>query len=174
MDFIEYIEIKYNYIKALYFIDEYTTMHRESDLMLEEILNYLKFDETLKGFYLQTILWKAKAYQNNNERKKAILAYKELSKLAPETKTYRRTLFSLLYQENYIRERKILAWVVLFLLVSLIINALLIFFINPFYQDFREPLEMCRNGLFAIGFLLFLTLQVRHVWTAFKELEHTQ
>ncbi|MBK9109414.1 MAG: hypothetical protein IPM92_13845 [Saprospiraceae bacterium] len=171
LDFAEYIEIKHDFIKALYFMDEYTSLHKEADLLLEEILNHEKFEESIRFFYLETIFWKAKAYLNSNQNKKAILIYKELVKLVPEDKKYRRTLFSLLFQQNYLKEKKGLAVVVLLLLGALFFNAILIFYIIPFYTEFRTYFEIIRNSFFGIGFLLFLFLQTRHIWNAFKEIK---
>lgn len=171
LEFPEYIEIKYDYIKALYFMDEYSSLHKEADLLLEEILNYEKFDDSIRYFYLETIYWKAKAYLNSNQNKKAIVTYKELVKLVPEHKKYRRTLFSLLFQQNYLKGKKGLAVVILFLLGALLFNAVLIFYIIPFYPEFRSNFEIIRNGFFGIGFLLFLVLQTRHIWNAFKEVK---
>ncbi|MBK8954231.1 MAG: hypothetical protein IPM34_01560 [Saprospiraceae bacterium] len=173
MEFGEYIEIRYDYIRALFYTDEYPSLHKEADRYLVEILNDQHFDEQSRGFYINTILLKAKAFLNHNQPAKAIGAYKELVKLAPHNRIFKRTLFGLCYQRHYLQGKKALAVVILMVLVSLFCNALLIFFVQPFYPDSGLLLEGIRNSTFIIGSLLFLACHTTYLCRAIREIRNS-
>jgi hypothetical protein len=155
----EYIEIKFNYIKALFHLDKYHQFYQYSDELISEVLNHQTFEAKFRSIYEQVLFYKAEAFYNENKRQAAQAIYVDLMRLNADNKIYKRKLFYLLFQNEQIRNRKNVAIVVLFILLSLFCTGISIFVVQPFFAQWVSLIELSRNILFACGILGFIIIQ---------------
>jgi len=162
LEYDEYIEIKFNYIEALYKLDKYSLFYTQSDAFLSELINHQLFNERQQAIFEKILYYKAEAYKNENKIEEACKIYAELVKWKSGNKEYSRKLFSNLFQTAQINQQDKIAYVVVFLLSSLVITGVSVFIINPFYPQFKEMMNAFRNLAFAGGILSFIGLQLMY------------
>lgn len=172
LDFEDYVDIRYHYLKALFETNEYKSLHKEADEFLEELLNHQHFNEAHQEKYRNTIALKAQAALNAGQHDQAVVLYQVLYRMAEVPQAYEKRLFWLLFQRHSSKGKKMIGWVMVLLLGSLIINALIVFFINPFYQEHLPVAERIRNTIFVLGVLNFLILQGLYAGRAYRELSN--
>jgi len=170
LEFEEYIEIKFNYIQALFFLDKYHQFYIQAEDLLAELLNYHTFEERPKKIYEKILYYKAEALRNESNLKASQKTYTELFKINPGNKIYQRKLFYLLFQNEQVRNRKNVALVVLLILMSLICTAASVFVVQPFFEEWSKLIIQSRNVFFASGILGFLILQALHFLSAIQAL----
>lgn len=166
LEYSEYIEIKFNYIKALFYLDKYKVFYKQSEELLSEILNDPDFDENSRIIYEDILSFRASAFQNENKLALAKNLYIELIKLNKNNKKYKRKLFFLLFQEKQVKNLKYIAVIIFFILMSLFCNFLSIVIIKPFFSDWAALLIVFRNTLFIFGATGFLLVQGSQFKTA--------
>jgi tetratricopeptide (TPR) repeat protein len=174
LEFEEYIEIKFNYIQALFHLDKYQQFYKKSDELITELLNYQNFEYRCKIIYEQVLTYKAEALCNENKLNTAQALYGELMRLNPSNKIYKRKLFYLLFQNEQIKNRKYVAIVVLFILLSLICTGISIFVIQPFFVEWSEVILISRDLFFASGIIGYLVLQGVQVRAAIIKIQKTE
>lgn len=162
LEYDEYIEIKFNYIEALYKLDKYSLFYSQADAFISELINHQFFNERQQLIFEKVLFYKAEAYKNENKIEEACKIYAELVKWKANNKEYSRKLFSNLFQAAQINQQDKIAFVVVFLLASLVLTGISIFIINPFYPQHKETLISFRNLAFAGGIISFVGLQLMY------------
>ncbi len=159
LEFDEYLEIKFNYIQALFHLDKYHLFYKHSNELISELLNYQCFDDKHRKIYEQVLKYKAEALRNESKMKAAQYLYSELMRLNPENKIYRRKYFYLQFQNEQIRNRKNIALIVFFIIVSLVCTYASVFIFQPFLPAWAPYVIYSRNIFFILGIAGFLVLQ---------------
>ena len=95
LDFEEYVEIKFNFILALFHLDKYAEFYFCADDMMSELLNSPSFDIRSRVVYEQILWYKAEAFRNQRKTKNAQYLYCELLKMNPVNKKYKYILRNL-------------------------------------------------------------------------------
>lgn len=162
LEYDEYIEIKFNYIEALYKLDKYSLFYSQVDAFISELINHQLFNERQRAIFEKVLYYKGEAYKNENKIEEACKIYAELVKWKPANKEYSRKLFSNLFQTAQINQQDKIAFVVVLLLASLVITGISLFIINPFYPQFSETIISFRNLVFAGGIISFVGLQLMY------------
>jgi len=160
LDFDEYIEIKFNYIEALYKLDKYSLFYIQADLFLSELINHQQFNERQQVIFEKVLFYKAEANINENKIEAACTIYAELAKWKTGNKEYRKKLFSHLFQTAQMNQKDKIAIVVVFLLASLLLSGMSVFIINPFFPEQQEIMILFRNLMFAGSIGSFIGLQL--------------
>ncbi len=171
LEFEEYVEIKFNYIQALFYLDKYKLFYKNADEIICELLNAQSFDNRSRKIYEQVLAFKAEAFRNDNKMQSAKLLYSQLLKLNPENKLYKRKLFFILYQNEQIKNRKNFGGIVLLIMLSLLCTVLSVFIIQPFFTDWSNLILNSRNVFFICGISGFFILQGIQVRTAMSAVQ---
>ena len=62
LEFEEYAEIKYSFVKAMFYVENYFTFEKQSEQLLYEIINHHHFHHTLRHIYEKLIYLRATYY----------------------------------------------------------------------------------------------------------------
>lgn len=171
LPFDDYMEMQYYFLRALYETGDFTILHREASIFLEELIQHQEFTKEHKSVYCKTIELIALAEQNCMQQNRAIELNKSLVKMGNAPKRIQKRLFWLLFQRNCSQGKTGMAMVMIFLLLSLVVNALIVFCIGPFFGERLIGAEMIRNTIFGLGILNFLLLQSLYARRAYLEIK---
>ncbi|HEX5625739.1 MAG TPA: hypothetical protein VFX48_06975 [Saprospiraceae bacterium] len=170
LNFEEYMEIKFNYIRALYHLDKYSLFYRQADELLLELLNAPYFESHHRACMEQILALKAAAYRNENKMESAIQLYEEVYKMNPRQKAIRKKFRYLLFQREQFRNQNQFAVLVVVLVLSLLVTGLQLFVADPFFPIWSEPIRYFRNVLFLGAIAGFAAMQYRHWYRANRHL----
>lgn len=170
LEFEEYIEIKFNYIQALYKLDKYSLFYFQADEFIKELINQPIFNQRQQYIFEQILFYKAEAYKNENKNGAAIQVFAELVKWKPHNKHYKKKLFIRLFQAAQMNQKQKIALVVIFLFASLILNGICVFILSPFYPQQVELIELVRDLCFAGSILSFIGLQLFYFYEAKRQM----
>ncbi|MFZ1255768.1 MAG: hypothetical protein WAR77_05415 [Saprospiraceae bacterium] len=162
LDYEEYIEIKLNFIEALFNLDKYNILYKQIDLFVAELLNGQNFNDRQRFIYNQILIFKAEALKNENKYKASLKIYIELYKINPEVKTYRKKVFLMVLQEEQLFHKNNYRYIIGLLLLTLFLTAVSMVVLVPVNSKFEDLILYIRNGLFIISILGFMGLQLNH------------
>lgn len=172
LDFEEYIEIKFNYIEALYKLDKYNLFYLQADLFISELINHHFFNERQQELFEKVLYYKAEAYKNENKIDAACGIYAELVKWKTGNKEYRKKLFFHLFQKVQMNQKDKIAIVIGLLLASLVLSGMNLFIINPFYPEQMQITILLRNLAFVGSVVSFIGLQLIYFRKAKIQMAH--
>ncbi len=171
LNFEEYIEIKYVYIKALFRLDKIFLFNKISEQTLNELLNHYEFNDHHKDIYQKILVLKAKQCIEENKLMSAQEIYKNLLKLKPTDKGIKKKYMQLrLVQEQY-QSRKFLGLAVIILMLILIISIAQQLFINPFLPHLSGLTDKILQILFCFPVLIIGFVYLRAAYKIRREVQ---
>jgi hypothetical protein len=174
LEFDEYVEIKYNFIQALFHLDKYHLFYKHSNELISELLNYHCFEVKHRIIYEQVLNYKAEALRNESKLKASQSLYSELMRLNSENKLYKRKYFYLQFQSEQIRNRKNIALIVFFIIVSLTCTYASVFIFQPFLPEWAPYVNFSRNTFFILGIAGFIVLQCVQMYSAMQAVKRVE
>ncbi len=157
LEFDEYIEIKFAYIKALYHIDRSALFYKMADQALVELLNQEEFTFQYKDIYNRILELKANRLLEEKKFQQAKDLYKNLYDLDPENTEAKKKLFSIVYRQNQEKQKIVLSLAAAMLIVILLGLVAINFIINPFF-----PAESSSTWKMLIGILISATVLISY------------
>lgn len=138
LEFEEYIEIKFAYIKALYSIDRAALFYKIADQALIELINQIEFTEQYKSIYRQIIVLKAQRLLEEKKFNQAKELYLNIYHLNPQDVKTRRRLWSIAFRQIQSQQMLWLSSSAVFLISTLLSVIGVHFIIIPFFSEYVD------------------------------------
>lgn len=158
LEFEEYAEIKYSFVKAMFYVENYFTFEKQSEQLLYEIINHHHFHHTLRHIYEKLIYLRATYYVQQQESSSSLHHFRELYKLNTSNPKYRKLLFHQLFLQNLKSYANWFTVVVLLLIFTLGIIFIQNFVIHPFFHRAESVWNMARNLCFLSSLVMYLAI----------------
>lgn len=158
LEFEEYAEIKYSFVKAMFYVENYFTFEKQSEQLLYEIINHHHFHHTLRHIYEKLIYLRATYYGQQQESSSSLHHFRELYKLNTSNPKYRKLLFHQLFLQNLKSYANWFTVVVLLLICTLGIIFIQNFVIHPFFHRAESVWNMARNLCFLSSLVMYLAI----------------
>lgn len=171
LNFEEYSEIKYNYLKALFHLEKLSLFYKQADSFLLEIINNTEFNEEHKEMYQSILFLKAKVLTNELKHKEAISILSELYKLNANEKRVSKYLFQLLFQEQQHQQKKWIGFIVLLIICSLGSTGVYFLLLQPFRPEWSMLAIEIRNSAFIGSLILFSLLYLNILQSTFLKMK---
>ena len=155
LEFDKYFELKLDYSEALFNTGLYYKYIGVSEEIIGESIQYNISDFGGNDIYKECLFKKAAAHHNIYELDKAEHIAKELIKMNPKDRTYRRFLFRCLNKQKTKVNRTTRAISVVFFLSAALVSAIEILLINNFFPEISFISSLMRNSIFITGLFVF-------------------
>lgn len=137
LEFEEYIEIKYAYVKALYQIDRAYLFYKLADQCLIELLNQRNFTDQYKSIYRSILKLKADRLYEEKKFQQSRKIYQNLLAIYPEDLQVRKRLFNITFRQVQSKQKLLLAFSAILLIFTLILLTSIHFLIIPFFSTYE-------------------------------------
>jgi tetratricopeptide (TPR) repeat protein len=169
LEFVEYFELLVTYTNALFEIAAY-----QKHLLMADVVIEISFAENItevggQEIFHATLFQKAASYYNLFDFPKAIYILSELVKMEPNNPEVAEFLERCLRQNRpqLIRHTRAIA-IFIFLATALIISVEALI-IRNFYANWAHLVEISRNYLFVLGFIVLIGGELVHRFKAKRE-----
>ncbi|NOT35840.1 MAG: hypothetical protein HOP11_00510 [Saprospiraceae bacterium] len=154
LEFEEYIEIKYAYVKALYHLDRASLFYKIADQSLLEVINQEEFTEQYKNIYYHILLLKAERLLEEKKFNQSRKIYQNLYRLNPEDKKAKNKLWFISFRLMQSQQKNWLTAAAILLILSLFTLIAASFLILPFFSKYSD------TALNVVNLMLLLSLSM--------------
>ncbi|MEP7195013.1 MAG: hypothetical protein ABI851_00725 [Saprospiraceae bacterium] len=170
LQFEEYIEIKFAYIKAIYNIDGSFLFYKVVDQTIFEILNQQAFSEQYRNIYKQILLLKAKRLLEEKKilaAKKIYISVFSIDRFDPVVE---RKLYHIILKQKFYSQIRSFGITVIALIITLVLSISINFFIIPFLPEYEALFKYLAFTFFLVSICIFSTSSLLAYYRAKKEL----
>ena len=166
--FEEYFELLLAYVDALFEIGAYANHLKTVDQLIEISINHNITFYKGEDIFFELVFKKAAAHYNLHQYDKAEQILRELIKIDPENKLAIRFLIKCVHhdQPKFLKQTRGTS-VLIFLITAATISVELVF-IRSLYSSYGSVIELLRNVLFILGWVVLLLGEGVHLFKVRK------
>ncbi len=156
IDYFEMLELKVEYIFALFELGRYEKYLQLVDDCIEEVVYQNFYTINDRDVFQLMIFKKANCFLNLERYDEALVIYKQLCNIDSNNKDYKSAFGLANRRINASKIHRVNIYIMLFFLGGLMLKFLDIFIIDPFYIQYHDVFVILSDGLAIIGFILLI------------------